>query len=159
MILRVERETVDRWRAALIRAKTQEIGGVLYGEHVGAEDFRIIGMTIQGRGGNEASFQRKAGRARRELRELSRLYGDDPKRFNYLGEWHSHPGAPVFPSRVDEATMRELLAGSEVDLNFLVLLINQLAGNGALKICAVVYLVSGQRMPCQVILETGGEAS
>ena len=55
--------------------------------------------------------------------------------------------------------MRELLAGSEVDLNFLVLLINQLAGNGALKICAVVYLVSGQRMPCQVILETGGEAS
>lgn len=91
MKLRIAQKTLDGWAKALRRARRREIGGVLFGEHVGEADFRIVEATTQARGGNDVAFQRKAGKARRDLKSLARRHGCDPERFNYLGEWHSHP--------------------------------------------------------------------
>ncbi len=52
--------------------------------------------------------------------------GEDCARFNYLGEWHSHPSFKVQPSAEDLATMEDLVKGGGRDLTFAVLLIVRL---------------------------------
>ena len=47
-------------------------------------------------------------------------------RFNYLGEWHSHPSFSVQPSVEDIATMTDLVEHSGPELTFAVLLIVRL---------------------------------
>lgn len=153
MKLRIAQKTIEGWAAALGRARHREIGGILFGEHVGEADFRIVEATTQARGGNDVAFRRKAGKARRDLKALARRHGNDPERFNYLGEWHSHPNAPAAPSRVDELTMKELLADPDTNVNFLVLLINRLTDRGALEMSAVAYLASGQKIPCEIVVD------
>lgn len=159
MKLRIAQKILDGWAKALRRARRREIGGVLFGEHVGEADFRIVEATTQARGGNDVAFQRKAGKARRDLKSLARRHGDDPERFNYLGEWHSHPNAPAAPSRVDEITMYQLLADPGTNVNFLVLLINRLNDQGALELSAVAYLASGHKIPCDIVVESCEKAS
>ena len=136
-----------------MRACNREIGGVLFGEHVGNADFRIVEATLQERGGSDRKFHRKAGKARRDLKKLPHRYGQNPRQFNYLSEWHSHPNTLVFPSLTDELTMKELLADSEVAVNFLVLLINRMNVHGELEVCACTYHVSGQEIPCDIVFE------
>ena len=154
MKLRVASQTIDDWATALKRARHREIGGILFGEHVGDADFRIVEATIQARGGNEVTFWRKAGKARRDFKSMSRRYGNDPERFNYLGEWHSHPHAPAVPSHVDEITMFQLLSDPETTVNFLILLINCLNEQSKLELSAVAYLASGQKIPCNIVVES-----
>ena len=57
--------------------------------------------------------------------------GSDFTRFNYLGEWHSHPSFAPVPSTVDVETMQSMAADPSVGANFLVLLIakRDAAGN------------------------------
>lgn len=154
MRLRIGQKTVDRWQKNLARARRREVGGILFGEHVGNADFRIIEATTQSFGGNPITFRRKGGKARRNLKSLSKRHGDDPSRFNYLGEWHSHPNAPAHPSRVDEVTMYELLRDHESDVHFLVLLINRLNDAGQLELYATAYLASGHKVPCDILIES-----
>ena len=158
MKLRIAQQTIDSWTTALRRARRREIGGVLFGEHVGEADFRIVEATIQTRGGNDITFQRKASKARRDLKSLSRHHGNDPERFNYLGEWHSHPHAPAVPSHVDETTMCQLLFDPETTVNFLILLINRLNEQGKLELSAVAYLASGHKIPCNTVIESHEKA-
>ena len=159
MKLRISPQTIDGWTTALRRARRREIGGVLFGEHVGEADFRIVEATTQARGGSEVTFQRKAGKALRDLKSMSRRHGDDPERFNYLGEWHSHPHGPAVPSHVDEITMYQLLADPETTVNFLVLLINHLNEQGELELSAIAYLASGHKIPCDTVIESREKAS
>ena len=98
-------------------------------------------------------FYVRVNKARCDLKVLSNQHGDKPEQFNYLGEWHSHPNAPVTPSVIDEITMRELLDDPETTVNFLVLLINRLNESGMLEIFASAYLASGHKIPCEIILE------
>lgn len=154
MKLRIAYKTIDYWVTALMRARLREIGGILFGEHVGDADFRIVEATIQDQGGNDITFRREASKARRDLKTLSRRHGNNPERFNYLGEWHSHPSAPAAPSPTDEITMRELLDDPETTVNFLVLLINRLIDRDTLEISAVAFLASGHKIPCEIILES-----
>ena len=130
------------------------IGGVLFGEHVGDADFRIVDVTTQAFGGNAVAFRRKGSKARRDLKSLANRHSDDPTRFNYLGEWHSHPHAPVDPSRLDEVTMYQLLRDPESDVHFLVLLINRLNDAGQLELSATAYLASGHKIQCDILIES-----
>ena len=136
-----------------MRACNREIGGILFGEHVADADFRIVEATLQEQGGDDRNFYRKGGKARRDLKRLSHRYDQNPKRFNYLGEWHSHPNTLVLPSLDDELTMRELLADPGAAVNFLVLLINRLNTHGELEVYACTYHVSGQKIPCKIVVE------
>ena len=153
MKLRIARTTSEQWADALQRAKSREIGGVLFGEHVGEDDFRLIAATEQRRRGRAVSFKRKSSTARRELRKLSRKYEDDHERYNYLGEWHSHPNVPAQPSAQDEHKMWSILEDPECDSNFLVLIIVRLGPENTLELSATTYLASGHILACDVEIE------
>jgi len=153
MKLRIARTTSEQWAKALARAKSREIGGVLFGEHVGEGDFRLIAATEQRRRGQAVSFKRKSSSARRALRKLSREYEDNHIRYNYLGEWHSHPNVHAHPSAQDEHTMWSILEDPDCDANFLVLIIVRLGPKNTLELSATTYLASGHILACDVQIE------
>jgi len=52
--------------------------------------------------------------------------GRDFQRFNYLGEWHSHPSFSVLPSPEDVGTMIDIVENPRSEITFAVLLIVRL---------------------------------
>lgn len=143
---------LDAWREELKRAKRNEIGGVLFGEHVGTDEFTLLEFTIQRKRGGKTSFKRRWQEATRNLERFSKEYGNDHRRFNYLGEWHSHPNAPVSPSTMDIHTMRDLLKDESTDANFLVLIVLRVNGEKELEISANTFLASGHVLGCEIEL-------
>lgn len=102
----------------------REIGGILMGEMVGDQRFRIADISVDTVSGSQAHFVRDAEHHERELREFFERTGADYKRFNYLGEWHSHPSFEVTPSGPDIRAMHNLVEGTR-GVDFAVLLISR----------------------------------
>ncbi len=121
-------------------------------EHVGPAEFVVRRLTVQG-GGRFASFVRSARSALTSLTEYFRQSDFDYTRFNYLGEWHSHPSFSVQPSSIDHASMRGIVTDVNVGANFVVLLIFRLAGRKALEGSAHTYLLDGTITPSTLIFE------
>ena len=154
MKLKITRPTFEAWVHDLTRAGPREIGGVLFGEQIKEGEFRIVDATRQRfGGGTKLHFLRRGGQARKHIHALHDRFGGDAKRFNYLGEWHSHPNAPVIPSTRDKLTMHQLLAEQAGAVNFLVLAIVRLDQSGAVEISAHSYLSTGQTIPCEIVPE------
>lgn len=154
MKLRIPKTMIERWVSDLKKAGRKEIGGVLFGEQVSEGDFRVAEATRQRFfGGTAATFNRRGGTARREILALHKKFGGNPERFNYLGEWHSHPNVPALPSLRDETTMYQLLADQGEAVNFLVLIIVKLGGDARFHICATTYLASGHKLNCEIEIE------
>ncbi|KAK45339.1 hypothetical protein BG58_18345 [Caballeronia jiangsuensis] len=120
----------------LRRAGTDEIGGVLATERVADRVFRIVDLSVQRKGGTFAAFSRDASLHKRFIRRFHDLTGHQYERFNYLGEWHSHPSFPALPSPTDVLTMHSLLEAPEQMANFLVLLIVKRSSAGKLEASA-----------------------
>lgn len=137
--LLLPREITERIEEALSKAKTLECGGILLGEHIGENEFAVREITVQGTG-TISRFIRKVGEAVVALGKFFRLHGNDYSRFNYLGEWHSHPLFEPRPSSVDHISMLEIATSSEVGANFVVLLIVKLDQQSLLIGSAHVYL-------------------
>lgn len=151
MIIRIERPTIDDWVKHLKRAGPREIGGVLFGEQLDEGCFRIVEATRQRFWpATHDRFCRKGTQARKDILSLHRRYCGQAQRFNYLGEWHSHPSAPVVPSLCDEMTMASLLAEQAGAVNFLVLVVVRFSYTGVLEIGAHAYLASGHILVCEV---------
>ena len=110
----------------LKKAGTREIGGILMGEHLGYKEFKICDITIQRLGGGFAFFERTIQNVIAPLRMFFDRTGRNYKRFNYLGEWHSHPSFEPRPSTVDHNTMTDLVNNAEFKGNFAILLIVRL---------------------------------
>lgn len=147
---------IERWVDDLARARSRELGGVLFGEQIAEGDFRVVETTRQRLwGGTATTFHRRGGRARKEILAFHEKLGGDPERFNYLGEWHSHPSTPVWPSIQDEVTMYQLLADQGAAVNFLVLMILKLDRDSRLQIGAQTYLSSGHKIQCEIEIEDG----
>ena len=145
---------IEQWAVDLKGARRKEIGGVLFGEQISEGDFRIVEATRQRFfGGTATTFKRRGTAARKDILDLHKKVGGDPKRFNYLGEWHSHPNAPAIPSLQDEVTMRELLADQGGAVNFLVLLIVKLDAKARFHIVARSFLASGHALNCDIEIE------
>ena len=62
----------------------------------------------------------------RRSNEFFRRTGRDYQRFNYLGEWHSHPSFSVRPSSEDVDTMTDIVTGPSSAISFAVLLVVRL---------------------------------
>ena len=137
---------------ALKRAGTRECGGVLMGEHVGLNHFALRALEVQ-KPGAIASFMRRVAGATRAIKEFCLSNRNDFRRFNYLGEWHTHPLFSVQPSSRDHATMRELATDAQVVADFVVLLIFRLNG-AALEGSAHTYLPDGSVHRSELDLET-----
>lgn len=154
MKLRIPKTTIDRWASDLKAAGHREFGGVLFGEQIAEGDFRIVEATHQRFwGGTPTTFNRRGGTARKEILRLHEKTGGNPERFNYLGEWHSHPNAPTVPSLQDEITMYELLADQAGAVNFLILILVRLEVDARVCVGAQTFLGSGHRLNCGTEIE------
>jgi len=110
------------------------------GEHLSANTFLIRDLTVQRQGGTLASFVRIAQSIVGFVKRFFQETGHDYVRFNYLGEWHSHPSFTPKPSATDCETMWSIVEDSEVGANFAVLVILRLSENDILEGTASVFL-------------------
>lgn len=138
-------------RRALVKSGSRECGGVLMGEHIGANHFAVRELTVQ-KPGAIASFVRSLTGVVNAIKDYYRANGNNFTRFNYLGEWHTHPLFSVQPSGQDHATMRELAMDVSVGANFVVLLIFRLK-HGVLDGSAHTYLTDGSVYLSELDLE------
>lgn len=115
----------DKLQRALRAAGRREIGGVLMGEQIAPGYFRIVDLSIDSETGGRAHFVRNSDAHAEALSAFFHETGYQYNRFNYLGEWHSHPRYSVSPSTQDVASMIDLVEG-EREIEFAVLLIVRL---------------------------------
>ena len=113
------------FRKLLRHAGRREIGGILMGEQIGENHFRVVEFSVDVTSGSPAHFVRSPEHHAIALEAFFRKTSADYSRFNYLGEWHSHPSFPVQPSTADIASMQGLVDG-ERDIDFSALLIVKL---------------------------------
>ena len=155
MRIQIEGPTIDYWMCRLQSAGLCEIGGVLFGEQLSEGYFRVVGAKQQAvTFGTRNRFCRNGVEARETISFSHHRYGGDPERFNYLGEWHSHPNTSVVPSDIDEQTMTQLVVEQAGAVNFLVLIIVRISKLESLELGAQAYLTSGHVLPCEVDFET-----
>lgn len=121
-------QIVKRLRRELRRAGRREIGGLLMGEDLGNGNFRVVHISVQRSGGNSVCFVRDPKHHQRDLYTFFAKTQNDYSRFNYLGEWHSHPSFDPIPSEHDITTMQSLVNDPDIGSNFLVLLVAKAAG-------------------------------
>lgn len=143
LTLSVPQNLTNKIEEALRRAGSRECGGILLGEHVGANHFELREITIQAPGSLTA-FIRTVGAAFKGLRDFFKRHNNEYSRFNYLGEWHSHPLFAPEPSSVDHASMRDIACDPNVGANFVVLMVVKLDDSAKLTGSAHTYLPNGQ---------------
>ncbi|UWU75982.1 Mov34/MPN/PAD-1 family protein [Bradyrhizobium huanghuaihaiense] len=130
---------VETLKQELRRAGSREIGGVMVGEYLCDQTFRLADISVQTSGGSRAHFERDLEHSTSFLKEFFARTGHDYSRFNYLGEWHSHPSFAAMPSGQDVATMREIVQDPKVGVHFAVLLIVRLVRRSDLELSATVF--------------------
>jgi hypothetical protein len=153
MRLLVPQEIKARLVDALTQAGQREIGGILMGEHVGPETFRIKELTIQRKKGTFAAFVRIVSEILAPLRAFFDSTKYDYTRFNYLGEWHSHHSFALKPSGKDHTTMYEMVMDPHLGALFVVLLLVKLNDSGRLEGNVTVYQANKKPFVGQVIEE------
>jgi [CysO sulfur-carrier protein]-S-L-cysteine hydrolase len=138
------RPVQDTIRAALLKAGRREIGGILMAEHVGPNVFEVKDLTVHRRG-TVFNFVRVLEDALSRLRAFFERAEHDYTRFNYIGEWHSHPSFVPSPSPRDDASMREIVEDPKVGANFVVLLIVKLESPHEMASSVHTYLPDGTK--------------
>lgn len=132
-------QVIKRLNRELRRARRQEIGGLLMGEHLHDEEFRVVDISVQRSGGSLECFIRNPSNHQAKLLKFFSQTGEDYTRFNYLGEWHSHPSFEPIPSLTDIQTMQSIIDDPAVGANFLVLLIVRLSNNKEVEATATAF--------------------
>lgn len=97
------------------------------GKHIQDNIFRVADITVQLSDGSHACFTRNLDEHTAQLSDFFERTGKDYKRYNYLGEWHSHPSFIPLPSETDFQTMQSIVSDPQVGANFLVLMIVRLS--------------------------------
>jgi [CysO sulfur-carrier protein]-S-L-cysteine hydrolase len=115
-----------RFYTSLRQAGDREIGGMLLAEQLKPSHFRIVDFSLDSFSGSHTGFRRNPQSHQSTLDEFFRRTGQDFQRFNYLGEWHSHPSFSVLPSALDLSTMRDIVENQSSAITFAALLIVRL---------------------------------
>lgn len=110
----------------LLRAGHREIGGQLFGEQLAPSCFLVTELTLQARQGTLSRFFVDLVQAARDAVRFFDRTEHRYTRYNYIGEWHSHPSFTVQPSSVDVATMRALVGDPQFLGTFAILMIVRL---------------------------------
>ncbi|MBZ5762068.1 Mov34/MPN/PAD-1 family protein [Rhizobium sp. VS19-DR104.2] len=121
-----------RLRRSLKEARNREIGGMLFAEQLSPGIFKIVDFSVDPNSGSNAFFERDPVQHRDALNGFFEKTGHDYQRFNYLGEWHSHPSFSVRPSTRDIETMTELVSAAGSPITFALLLIVRLRYFGSI---------------------------
>lgn len=141
----------------LTQAGRREIGGILMGEHVGPDTFRVTEVTIQRTGGTFAAFVRIVSEILAPLRAFFEVTKHDYTKFNYVGEWHSHHSFALEPSGRDHATMYNIVNDPDLGARFVVLLLVRLDESDQLEGSVTVY-VPGKRPFVGRVVQESAEA-
>ena len=155
MQLLLTAEPLSRLERELKRGGRREIGGLLMGEHIDGERFRLADFTVQHEGGSRSHFVRDPAQHREQLDMFFARTGHDYGRFNYLGEWHSHPSFEPLPSTTDMVSMQQLVEDPATGVNFLVLLIIRRSSRRRLEFSALAFRPGHEPLPVEV--QTEGE--
>jgi [CysO sulfur-carrier protein]-S-L-cysteine hydrolase len=139
MKLILPRDITAQLVQALEKAGAREIGGILMGEHVEPDTFRVKAVTIQLKGGTFATFIRRVADVLAPLRSFFNKTHHDYTRFNYLGEWHSHHSFALSPSGQDNLTMQSMVMDSSLGARFVILLLVKQDRSGQFKGAVTVY--------------------
>lgn len=137
---------------ALIKAGRREVGGLLMAEHVSTNEFVVRKVTIN-RQGTFASFVRNIHDVWFKLSRFFDQTKHDYSRFNYIGEWHSHPSFAPSPSAQDHLTMREIITDRTIAANFVVLLVVKLGLEQILVGTVHTYLPDGQQKKSELVIQ------
>lgn len=116
---------IRKLRRELEAAGRNEIGGVLAAEQVADGKFLVLDLSVQ-RNGSASHFDRDPIQHIDFIQRFHARMGNRPERFNYLGEWHSHPSYPATPSSEDFSQMQKLVEDKEQLSTFLTLLVVKL---------------------------------
>ena len=152
MELHLPREQAARMRDAVHRGGVREVGGQLFGEQMAPSEFRVMQVTVQARRGTVARFVVDVLQAGRDALAFFRRTRHEYRRFNYIGEWHSHPLFALIPSDADVATMRGLVSNPTFRGTFAVLMIVKVVPPDLIS-AAWVFAPDG-REPVNVRLDT-----
>ena len=136
---------------ALENAGPHEIGGVLMGEHIDEGEFRIVDLTIQEQFGSVVFFLRLVADIVKPLKGFFKRTEYNYRKFNYLGEWHSHPSFPPVPSQQDTQSMLEIVTDSDTGANFAILLIVRLKDVQEIEATATAFFRDSRFVECQLI--------
>jgi proteasome lid subunit RPN8/RPN11 len=120
----------SQMKRELRAAGRREIGGVLLGELVRPGVFRVVDITVQRTGGTSSRFVRIPRLHAEAIKAFFERTGHRYERFNYLGEWHSHPSYPTRPSGSDVRAMEEILRNPVMAVNFALLSIVKIPAAG-----------------------------
>ncbi len=140
----LSRQHQDELKLSLKKSGDVETGGILMAEHIGVNQFLISEFTIN-KSGTVATFIRKIEDAIGSLKVFFKSNEHNYKRFNYIGEWHSHPQYSPIPSVRDDLSMFEIIYDKSVGANFIVLMILKLDSSGELIGTVHTYLPDGHR--------------
>jgi proteasome lid subunit RPN8/RPN11 len=144
-------QITERIQTGLLNAGRREIGGVLMAEHVNHNEFEVREITIH-KLGAFAFFVRAIEDAMGQIALFFQKTNRDYVRFNYIGEWHSHPSFEAVPSGKDDESMREIVQDTKVGAHFVVLLVVKLGPEGMLRGSAHTYLPDGSKHYSTVLL-------
>ena len=133
-------EIESRMKRELRAAGRREIGGVLLGELVGPGVFRVAEITVQRTGGTSSTLVRIPRLHAEAIQAFFRRTGHRYERFNYLGEWHSHPSYPTRPSASDLRAMEEILCNPAMAVNFAVLSIVKIPAAASFEISSYAFV-------------------
>ncbi len=143
---------INRLHDSLKIAGDKEIGGILMGEHVAENTFRVVEITIQHQTGTFTSFIRVLKGLASTLQSFFRRTNFEYKRYNYLGEWHSHPAFSLNPSITDVNTMFRIVGDKSVGANFVMLLLVKQSGIN-FDAASYIFFPEGSYEPIETVLE------
>ncbi|WP_437759379.1 Mov34/MPN/PAD-1 family protein [Sorangium sp. So ce1389] len=149
--IRLSPEVYRTIENACLRARERETGGMLFAEHVAEEEFLVLEATVAGTG-SVAGFLRALGDGLTRLERFFRRTRHDYRRYNYIGEWHSHPSFALQPSWRDDETMHDIVSDPSTGALFAVSVIVKIE-NDALTAKAWAYFPNGERSDCEVVVE------
>jgi hypothetical protein len=139
--------------AELSTVGRREIGGILMGEHVGPDIFRVKGLTIQRKGGTFAAFVRIVTEVLAPLRAFFDSTKHQYTKYNYLGEWHSHHSFALKPSDRDHHTMYDMVMDPQLGARFVILLLVKLDMRGQLDGAVTIYQPNQQPFAGNIVQE------
>lgn len=126
MKIAVAADQAEKLVAALRQSGIKETGGQLFGEQLAPSNFRVTELTVQSRTGTFARFVVDLLQAAKDAVRFFDRTEHRYTRYNYIGEWHSHPSFAVQPSGPDVAAMRGIVSDRRFAGSFAVLMIVRL---------------------------------
>lgn len=146
-------DQAEKLVSALGRAGVKEIGGQLFGEQLAPSDFKVTELSVQSRPGSFARFVVDLMQAAKDAVRFFDRTEHRYTRYNYIGEWHSHPSFQIRPSGPDIAAMRSIVDDEKFAGSFAVMMIVRL-DVGRLTAGAWVFDPQGAEEPITLEIET-----